>query len=184
MSMPRIILVYGAIAGVILIAALMVAVWIGSMSNEWGMAFGFLTMFIALSFVFVGVKRYRDETLGGVIGFWPALRLGLGISLFASLFYVAGWEFSLFVTDYAFVADMVESAVSKKAEAGASATELAATQAEMDDLARIYANPLYRIPITFTEISPVVLVVVLASAGLLRNHRFMPARPRPQMLVG
>jgi len=34
MIMPRIILVYGAIAGVILIAALMVAVWIGSMSNE------------------------------------------------------------------------------------------------------------------------------------------------------
>jgi len=124
-------------------------------------------------------KRYRDETLGGVIGFWRALRLGLGIALFASLFYVAGWEAYLFATDYRFAGDMVASYVAQAAADGATAAELAAVRAEMEDFARSYANPLFRIPITFTEISPVVLVVVLATAGLLRNHRFMPARPLP-----
>jgi len=38
-----------------------------------------------------------------------------------------------------------------------------------------YANPLYRIPQTFTEIAPVALTVPLVSALLLRNPRFMAA---------
>ncbi|MDB5970219.1 MAG: hypothetical protein JWQ90_2669 [Hydrocarboniphaga sp.] len=38
-----------------------------------------------------------------------------------------------------------------------------------------YANPLYRLPMTFTEIFPVG-VVSAVSAGLLRNRRFLSAR--------
>ena len=49
-------------------------------------------MLVALSAVFAGVKRYRDIDRGGVVGFLPALGLGLGISMVASLFYVMAWE--------------------------------------------------------------------------------------------
>ena len=42
----------------------------------------------------------------------------------------------------------------------------------------MYANPLFRLPITFTEILPVGLIVSLISALLLRNSRFMPARAK------
>jgi len=41
-----------------------------------------------------------------------------------------------------------------------------------------YANPLYRLPMTFTEIFPVGVLVSLVSAALLRNSRFLPARAR------
>jgi hypothetical protein len=40
-----------------------------------------------------------------------------------------------------------------------------------------YANPLYRLPMTFAEIFPVGVLVSLVSAGLFRNSRFLPARP-------
>ena len=53
------------------------------------MVFGYVTMLVALSAVFVAIKRYRDTELGGVIGFWPALGLGLGISVIAGIIYVA-----------------------------------------------------------------------------------------------
>ena len=40
----------------------------------------YLVMLVALSMVFVGIKQYRDQALGGVIKFGPALLVGLGIS--------------------------------------------------------------------------------------------------------
>lgn len=170
------ILKFGSIAGVILIASLAAAVMIGMHDNEWGMVFGFATMFIALSFVFVGVKRYRDVECGGVIGFWPALLLGLGIALFASLFYVLGWEAYLASTDYTFARTFANGYVVQAQQAGASAAAVAALRAEMDAFVVSYADPLYRLPVTFMEISPVVVIVTLATAIVLRNPRFMPAR--------
>ena len=44
----------------------------------------------------------------------------------------------------------------------------------MKAFAESYKNPFYRMPITFTEIFPVGILVSLVSAGLLRNARFMP----------
>jgi len=39
----------------------------------------------------------------------------------------------------------------------------------------MYANPLFRIPISFVEMFPIGVVFPL-SAALLRNSRFWPAR--------
>ena len=39
-----------------------------------------------------------------------------------------------------------------------------------------YAHPLFRMPMTFTEIFPVGVLVSLISAGLLRKSTFLPAR--------
>ena len=45
---------------------------------------------------------------------------------------------------------------------------------QMDDFRRSYADPVYRMTMTFTEIAPVGLLVSLVSAALLRNSRFLP----------
>ena len=55
-------------------------------------AIGYLTMLVGLSLVFGAIKRHRDAELGGVIRFWPAFGLGLGVSFVASLCYVLAWE--------------------------------------------------------------------------------------------
>ncbi|MBA8886352.1 hypothetical protein FHW12_000543 [Dokdonella fugitiva] len=39
-----------------------------------------------------------------------------------------------------------------------------------------YANPFYRLPMTFAEIFPVGVLVSLVSAALLRNPRFLAQR--------
>ena len=64
----------------------------------YGVALGYLIMLVALSTVFVAIKRRRDTALGGAIRFWPAFGMGLAISLVASLFYVVAWEAALTVT--------------------------------------------------------------------------------------
>jgi hypothetical protein len=45
----------------------------------------------------------------------------------------------------------------------------------MESMRTSYANPLFRIPMTFLEILPVGLLVSLVSALLLRNPKLLPA---------
>ena len=84
--MGRIIAVYGVIAGVIVVLGMFISISVVSDHGTMGMVAGYLSMLVALLFVFVGVKRYRDVNLGGVIGFGKALLVGLGIAGVAILF--------------------------------------------------------------------------------------------------
>jgi hypothetical protein len=174
--MQRLILTYGIIAGTIELALLALSMGLVSDHGTMGMVLGYLSMLIALSLVFVGVKKYRDEHLGGVIRFWKALGVGFGIAGIACLFYVLGWEIYMAMTDNAFMAEYMASAIKQKQAAGASAAEIEALRAEMQGFADMYANPLLRMLITLSEIAPVALIVPLLSAVLLRNPRFMPAK--------
>jgi hypothetical protein len=47
--------------------------------------------------------------------------------------------------------------------------------AKLESMRANYANPLFRIPMTFMEIFPVGFLVSLVSALLLRNPRVLPA---------
>lgn len=173
--MTRTILTYGTIAGLVLVALFYTTFLLTAHAGPYGALLGFTTMFAALSFVFVGVKRYRDNELGGVIRFWPALRLGLGIAMVASVFYVVGWEVYMYMTDYTFMAQYTAIQEDAMRADGASAQAIAAMEREMASFAESYASPPYRMAITLMEISPVVIIVSLVSAALLRNPRFMPA---------
>ncbi len=141
-----------------------------------GVLLGYLTMLVALSAVFVAVKRQRDVAGGGVIRFWPAFGMGLGVSVVASLCYVLAWEAALAVTQLDFGADYAKAMVAHQKAKGLSGEALAKLAAEMDEFARQYRNPLYRLPMSFAEIFPVGLLVSLVSAGLLRDPRFWPAK--------
>jgi hypothetical protein len=133
-------------------------------------------MLIAMSMVFVGVKRFRDEVQGGVIKFGKALAVGLGIAGVACLFYVLGWELYMWSTDYTFMEKFTASQLASMQTAGASAAEIARFKADMAGFAETYADPVSRMLMTLMEISPVALLVPLISAALLRNPRFMPAK--------
>src|SRR4051812_26538833 len=92
--MLRNILTFGLIGGLIAGAALSFStIYMQHHTPEsWSMVIGYLTMLVALSTVFVALKRQRDIDQGGVIKFWPALAMGLGISFVASVIYVIAWE--------------------------------------------------------------------------------------------
>jgi hypothetical protein len=141
-----------------------------------GIIVGYLTMLVALTAVFLGVKQYRDKVKGGVIRFLPAFGVGLGISAVACLLYVIAWEISLASSDMDFIAwysnQMIEGAKAK----GASPDEIAKATADAKSFAEFYAQPLLRIPMTFLEMFPVGLLVSLISAAVLRNSRILPAR--------
>ena len=176
--MLRTILKYGVLAGLIVggFEFITFIAFKGMPPLKYGMVVGYTTMLIALSAVFVGIKHHRDVERGGVIGFWPAFGVGLGISFIAGLFYVAAWEAVQAVTHMDFATSYANAVIAGEKAKGASPEALAKLSAEMAAFKVQYANPLYRLPMTFAEIFPVGVLVSLVSAALLRNSRFLPAR--------
>ena len=148
-------LVYGGIAGTIIIAiacAVLAMDLPGHFETPW---FGYLVMLVALSLIFVGVKRYRDVECGGVIRFGRAFALGLGMAVVAGVVYVAVWEAYVAATGWDFMAEYAGSTLEGMRADGASPTAIAAKEEEMRGFEQIFANPLLRIPAIFAEIFPV-----------------------------
>lgn len=170
--MTRIIFVYGMLAGVVTISSMLLGMSM-SAHSVWA---GYAIMLAALSLIFIGIKRYRDAELGGVIRFPTALGVGLGIALVASMFYVAGWELYMYLTNYTFFDSYAKSVIAAKRASGASAAEIAKLTSEMTAMGKHYAEPLYRMVMTLFEILPVGVVVALISAALLRMRNFLPTR--------
>ncbi|MBA8886351.1 hypothetical protein FHW12_000542 [Dokdonella fugitiva] len=119
--MLRKILAYGIAAGLVVAVPLfgLAVAMNGREPVPYGMAIGYLTMLVALSAVFIAIKRHRDTDLGGMIGFWRALGLGLGISAVAGLFYVAAWEAALALTHMDFAGSYANLLSGKRRRASA-----------------------------------------------------------------
>lgn len=175
--MKRIVLTYGLVSGAIVIASVILGIFLQDGSDSLASLeyLGYLVMLVALSVIFIGIKRYRDHELGGVITFGTAALVGLGISLVASVVYVVVWEIYLSQTDYAFIDDYIASSIAAQEAGGLTGVELEAFVAEMDDTRVQYAKTAFRLAITFMEIFPVGLLITLISAAFLRKSENLPA---------
>jgi hypothetical protein len=170
-------LIYGGLSAAVLVAFIAV---VGTLHERVAfvatLTFGYSVMLVAMSFVFVGVKRYRDVEGGGVIRFWHALGLGLLIALIGCVAYVLIWEAYLAITHYRFMDDFIDKMLRDARASGKSTAEIARIAADGDAMRTMYANPLIRLSMTFMEVGPVGLLVAFVSAVLLRNPRLFPAR--------
>lgn len=166
--MRKIILIYGLISGVIVASIMTITMASGVHGGTMGMILGYLSMLIAFSFVFVGVKKYRDNDLGGVIKFGHAFVVGIAIALIGALIYVLNWEVYMYFTNYTFMEEYTKSAIEAARAKGMPAAEIAAYQAQMSEMTEQYKNPIYRMLFTFSEIAPVGFVVSLIVAWNLR----------------
>lgn len=178
MTFTRYTLIYGLLVGAVIagIISVMLALFgkEGPFATLW---FGYLVQLVGLTFVFVGVKRYRDVERGGVIKFLPALGLGIAIAITAAVAYALVWEIYLYSTNYSFAAEYLEATRKQLEAAGTPPAEIAKQMAENEAMFESYANPLFRIPMTMVElIVPLGLFVPLLSAALLRNPKFLPDR--------
>lgn len=173
----RYAIIYGSLAGLVIISVMLTGIVAADRNSFFAsMWFGYSVMLVAMTFMFVGVKRYRDVEHGGVIRFKPAFLMGLGIAVVAAFAYILVWEVYLAATGYRFMDDYLAGIARDLHAQGKSAAEVAREMAGYEWMRVNYPNPLIRIPLTFTEIFPIGLVAALVSAGLLRNPKVLPAR--------
>jgi hypothetical protein len=171
--MKKIIWVCGVIAGIISVSwgVLGEAVLSDSLSLNTKMIFGYATMLLGFSLIFVAIKNYRDNYNSGQITFGKALRIGLLITLIASTVYVVVWmiDYSYFVPDYG---DKYQAqAIAEMKASGVSAVEIQKQGAEMAaTMAKYKSSATFRVMFTYLEIVPVGIVISLIAALILKKH--------------
>ena len=177
-TMNRVIITYGLIAGAIVSALMFITIplWRNDIiAPDKGELVGYTTMVIALSMVFFGVKSYRDNHQNGTITFWKGVKAGLLITLIASLMYGLSWEVCYRTVMKDFTTQMTEQSLAKLKKEGATEAAIKKAMDEMADFVEKYQNPFIRFGITLTEILPVGIIISFLSAALLKRRQFMPA---------
>ncbi len=168
--MKKNILVFGLISGLTLSILMVVFMAITQHENyELGMILGYTSMLLAFSFVFVGVKNYRDKYNDGVINFGKAFKIGILIALISSTFYVLTWlvEYYCFMPD--FMDTFAKHTIETMQASGAPQAEIDATMAEMAGYKEMYKNPIFVILLTYMEVLPVALIATLLTALILKK---------------
>lgn len=179
--MKKIVLKYGLISGAIS-AVLMLGTLPFAHRIGYGcaMAVGYTMMVAALLMVFFGVRTYRETVGGGTITFGRAMAVGGMIALVMCVFYVGTWE----VMYYGFMPHYMDNygtyVLQQMQASGATAAQIQAKMAGIEQMKKMYANPLTNAAMTFLEPLPVAVVMMLLSAALLRRK---PAGPRDGALA-
>ena len=169
-------IIYGGIAGAIAITVISATLAMDLPSHSTSIFVGYLIMLVALTLIFVGVKRYRDVECGGVIRFGRAFGLGVAMAVVAGITYALGWEIFIAASGFDFMTDYTTDLIAGMRAEGATQAAIDAKVAEMADMRAMYDNPLLRMLMIFAEIAPVGLIVALVSAAVLRNPKVLPAR--------
>ncbi|NSL86375.1 DUF4199 domain-containing protein [Chitinophaga solisilvae] len=170
--MKKNVIVFGLISGAIVTAMMLVSVILCYKDPDFrgSMVIGYTAMLLAFSFIFIGIKNYRDKYNGGVITFGKAFLTGLYIALIASTMYVVVWLISY----YFFIPDFMERysahIMTQARKDGADAATLLRTQADMNRYSEMYRNPLFVVLLTYMEILPLGLLITLISALILKRR--------------
>src|SRR5690349_19781538 len=166
--MKKLVITFGLIAGLI-VPAMMSIAWAFKKTHSFdgGEIFGYSSMIIAFSTIFVAVKSYRDKHQNGSITFGKGFQIGLYITLIASALYVIWWMIYSTTVYTTFIEDYTHYSVEKLRAAGASAEAIQQSRDEMKMFEELYSNPFIKIGMTFIEIFPVGLVISVLSAAIL-----------------
>ncbi|HKR03858.1 MAG TPA: DUF4199 domain-containing protein [Bacteroidia bacterium] len=169
-------IVFGIISGAIISTFMGISMYImgcGSGDMDGGstsMIIGFSAMAVAFSFIFVGIKNFRDKQNGGTITFGKGFLLGFMISLIASTMYVITWavEFHYFMPD--FIDKYSAMQVKQLHESGISGAALDEAVKGIEKESYNYKhNPFFFAMYTYMEILPVGIIITLVSALILKR---------------
>ncbi|GAB4239941.1 MAG: DUF4199 domain-containing protein [Ekhidna sp.] len=166
----NIALKYGAIGGIIIVSSWFIG-QVGGGAEEFPYTeiVGYAIMLLALSSIFLGIKKVKDEQ--GHLSFKDGFINGLGITLVASIIYVIGWM--IYVPSFApdFADKYGESQVAMVEEMDITAEEKQQQIDEIKEWIETYKQPPVMAAMTFAEIFPVGLVVTLISALTLMRKQ-------------
>lgn len=169
--MKKIVLVFGLIAGLIVSGFMIFGTTMMTCDSDFegSMIVGYSAMLVAFSFVFVGIKRFRDKQNNGVITFGKAFSVGILITLVACTMYVVTWmfEYYLFIPD--FMDKYADHMMKVAQKSGATQVELAKQAAEMATYKEMYKSPIMVALLTYMEILPIGLLATLISSAILRK---------------
>lgn len=131
--------------------------------------FGYSMMVLAFTLVFFGVRSYRENVLGGKIGFGRAFGTGMLIVLVASVIYVITWMILYYTVIPDFVDKCAGYSLGQLKAEHAPAEKIAEATKEFADMKEFYANPVFNALMTLMEPLPVGLLASLITAFAVKK---------------
>ena len=170
--MKKNVIVFGLLSGLIITAMMVYSInqCYNNPGFEPNMVLGYAAMLAAFSFVFVGIRNYRNNYNNGYITFGKAFKVGLYIALVASSVYVITWlvEYYVFIPDFM---DKYTAHVLREAtKDGLTAAELKSKNDELNMYKGMYKNPLGVVVLTYMEVLPIGLIIALIAAAILKRN--------------
>lgn len=170
--MKKVIIQYGIYAGLINACFMCVSMAYLHISGnyEGNIWLGYTAMLLAYIFIYFGIKKFRDQLNAEKINFIQGFKIGLGISLISSLFYVIAWaiEYHFYMPE--FMDKVIESSINKLKSENLNAEQLKIKESEMLAYKTMYQNPLYFFLFSFLEIFPVGAFSSLIYAFILKKN--------------
>jgi hypothetical protein len=119
----------------------------------------------------MGIREYRDKHQDGFITFGKGFKVGILITLIASLLYVGGWMVLSNTVASDFGDQYYEQFIQDIRDSDMAEDKKEAQIAKYERNKEMYQNPLVQIGVSFLEIFPVGLLVTLLSALVLRKGK-------------
>ncbi len=127
---------------------------------------GYISMLLALSLIFFGIRDRKMRELGGKITFKEALITGVLIALICSVIYTTTW-----MTLTSLYPELSEKLMQMYLESEQAKNRSAHELAEVQKMIENYKNPLFKAGMTMLEIFPLAFVVTLVSAFILKSKK-------------
>jgi len=166
--MRKIVLTYGLIMGISISIFMMISILVMDTHNpdfDSAQIVGFLSMFVAFSLIFVGVKQVRDKHLGGVITFGTGAKVSTFILLIAAAIYSLTWTVYVQISDTTFYEDYY----AHQMESIEDPEERAEKQEEAENTKKTLENPIALFLFTTLEMIMPGIPFVLIAAGVFRR---------------
>ena len=159
---------YGGLTGGLIFA--------GSHFLDWKMGFGlleifgYLAIFTSLTFVFFGIKHFRDQINNGIVTFGKALGIGLAISAIAGL--TIGLLDIIYVTliNPNFATEYIQYTLEGMKET-LTAAEFEIQKAKIVDEMEFFSNPIFSGFFMFTIVFTFGIIISLISSLILQRKK-------------
>ncbi|MEM9077580.1 MAG: DUF4199 domain-containing protein [Bacteroidota bacterium] len=167
--MKKTIIKYGTY-GAVAICGLFIISWyvLDDLPLSTQEALGYLSMILSLSFVFFGIKHYRDKVNEGKVSFKNALIIGILISLITALIFgILDVIYTEFLNpDFM---DTYYSETLNTMEETMSAEEFQLKKAEMEAQKEMFANPVMTFVFMAITVFIIGFIISLLSALVLQR---------------
>jgi predicted DNA repair protein MutK len=132
--------------------------------------YGYVSIIVSLSFVFFGIKHFRDTKNHGLLSFGKGLLIGLLITLFASITFGVYNVVYVEYIDPNFMTEYYNHSVEHVSKT-LSGAELQAKLKQMEDEKDMFSNPFMNFSLMFFTVFMIGLIISLISSLILQNKK-------------
>ena len=165
---------YGLYSAAVMVGVFLVTFFFIAKESEMGYKIaeivGYATILLSMVFVFLGIKKHRDENNAGVISFGEALKVGVLIVLIPSIAFGLYNLFYIEVLDPNFMDNYYQYTL-EEYKASMEPAEFEAMKTKMDSEKEMFQNTFLQFFLMFFTVFVIGVIVSIISSMVLKKNK-------------